>query len=72
MATTSSISLTTRNSLLRPIALGGMIIGIVQLIIQEWLVYSLLEKNPFISNTNNSSLILRTVSLAYLMPISSR
>ncbi len=49
MATTSSISLTTRNSLLRPIALGGMIIGIVQLIIQEWLVYSLLEKNPFIS-----------------------
>jgi len=49
MSTTSSIALTTRNSLLRPIALGGMIIGIVQLIIQQWLVYSLLEKNPFIS-----------------------
>src|SRR6266498_4328123 len=49
MATTSSISLTTRNSLLRPIALGGMIIGIVQLIIQQWLVYSVLGKTPFIT-----------------------
>src|SRR6266545_3440236 len=49
MATTSSLSLTTRNPLLRPIALGGMIVGIVQLIIQQWLVYSLIEKNPFIS-----------------------
>jgi hypothetical protein len=39
----------TRNSLLRSIALGGIIIGIVHLIIQEWLVFSLLEKNPFIS-----------------------
>jgi len=49
MATTSNISLTTRNSLLRPIALGGMIIGIVQLIVQQWFVYSLLAKTPFIS-----------------------
>jgi len=49
MATTSSISLTTRNSLLRPIALRGMIIGIVQLVIQQWIVYSLIEKNPLIS-----------------------
>src|SRR6266496_4382559 len=49
MATTSSIALTTRNSLLRPIALGGMIIGIVQLIIQQWLVYSVLGKTPFIT-----------------------
>jgi uncharacterized membrane protein YagU involved in acid resistance len=49
MATTSSLSLTNHNSLLRPIVLGGMIIGTVQLIIQQWLVYSLLEKNPFIT-----------------------
>jgi hypothetical protein len=49
MATTTSISRTTGNSLLRPIALGGMIIGIVQLIIQEWIVFSLLQGNPFIS-----------------------
>ena len=49
MSTTSSLSLTTRNSLLRPIVLGGMIIGIVQLIIQQWRVYSLLAKTPFIT-----------------------
>ena len=49
MSTTSSMSLTTRNSLLRRIALGGMIIGIVQLIIQQWIVYSLLAKTPFIT-----------------------
>jgi uncharacterized membrane protein YagU involved in acid resistance len=39
----------SRNSLLRSIALGGIIIGIAHLIIQEWLVFSLLDKNPFIS-----------------------
>ena len=49
MATTSSLTLTTRNSLLRPIALGGIIIGLVQLIIQQWLVYSVLGNTPFIT-----------------------
>ena len=49
MATTRIMSRATGNSLLRPIALGGMIIGIVQLIIQEWIVFSLLQGNPFIS-----------------------
>ena len=48
MTTITSTSLNARNSLLRSIALGGIIIGIVHLIIQEWLVFSLLEKNPFI------------------------
>jgi hypothetical protein len=49
MATTRTITLTTRNSLLRPIALGGLSIGILHLIIQEWIVYSLVQGNPFIS-----------------------
>jgi uncharacterized membrane protein YagU involved in acid resistance len=48
MATASSLSLTTRNSLLRSIALGGMFIGIVQLI-HSWIVPSLIQKNPFIA-----------------------
>jgi uncharacterized membrane protein YagU involved in acid resistance len=47
MSTTSSIALTTRNSLLRPIALGGMLIFISQLI-HSWIVPSLIQKNPFI------------------------
>ena len=49
MSTTSSLTLTTHNSLLRPIALGGMIIGTVQLIVQEWFILSFLEGNPFVS-----------------------
>ena len=49
MSIIASTSPNNRNSLLRSIALGGMIIGIVHLIIQEWLVFSLLEKNPFIT-----------------------
>jgi hypothetical protein len=48
MSAIASTSPNIRNSLLRSIALGGIIIGIVHLIIQEWLVFSLLEKNPFI------------------------
>jgi len=48
MATASSLSLTTRNSLLRPIALGGMFIFISQLI-HSWIVPSLIQKNPFIA-----------------------
>ncbi len=47
MATTSSLSLTTRNVLLRPIALSGMFIFISQLI-HSWIVPSLIQKNPFI------------------------
>jgi uncharacterized membrane protein YagU involved in acid resistance len=49
MSPASSTSLNNRNLLLRSIALGGMTIGIVHLIIQEWLVFSLLYNNPFIS-----------------------
>ena len=49
MSATSSLATTTSNSLLRPIALGGLIIGTVQLIIQEWIVFSLVQGNPFIS-----------------------
>jgi hypothetical protein len=47
MATTSSLSLTARNSLLRPIALGGMFIFIIQ-IIHQWITVTLLQGNPFI------------------------
>jgi hypothetical protein len=49
MSPASSTSLNNRNLLLRSIALGGMTISIVHLIIQEWLVFSLLYNNPFIS-----------------------
>ena len=47
MSPTSSTSLNSRNSLLRSIALGGIIISIGQLI-QVWVVNSLLQKTPFI------------------------
>jgi hypothetical protein len=47
MATTSSIFLTTRNSLLRSIGVGGMWIFIIQLI-HSWIVPSLIQKNSFI------------------------
>lgn len=49
MSTISSASATNRNSLLRSIALGGIIIGIAHLIVQEWLVFSLVDGNPFMS-----------------------
>ena len=49
MATTSSIALTTRNSLVRPIVLGGLIIGIADAIIYHWLVSSVLGGYPLIS-----------------------
>ena len=38
-----------RNSLLRSIALGGLFIFISQLVIQSWLVASVIQQNPFIS-----------------------
>jgi hypothetical protein len=49
MSTTSSLAITTGNSLLRHIALGGLIIGTVQLIVQQWIVFSLVQGNPLIS-----------------------
>ena len=49
MSTIASTSPTTRNSFLRTTVIGGLILGMLHLIIQSWLVFSLLEKNPFIS-----------------------
>ena len=49
MSTTSSLSLTTHNSRLRPIALGGLIIGIADMIIYHWFVSSVLGGYPLIS-----------------------
>jgi hypothetical protein len=49
MSTTTSTSHVNRHSLLRSIALGGMIIGVTQAIIQEWFVFSVLSNNPFIT-----------------------
>jgi hypothetical protein len=40
---------TTSNSLLRLSVIGGLILGMLHLIIQSWLVFSLIEKNPLIS-----------------------
>ena len=47
MATTSSIALTTRNSLLRPIVLGGMIIFLIQCI-HQWIIITLIQGTPYI------------------------
>ena len=47
MSTNASTSLNSRNSLLRSIALGGMIVFIGQLT-QVWLVNSLFQNTPFI------------------------
>lgn len=49
MSAIATTSPTTRTSLLRSITLGGIFIGIVHLIVQEWLFFSLVEKNPFMS-----------------------
>jgi len=49
MSTIASTSPTTRDSLLRLSVIGGLILGMLHLIIQSWLVFSILEKNPFIS-----------------------
>ena len=49
MSTIAGTSLTNRNSLLRLSVIGGLILGMLHLIIQSWFVFSLLEKNPFIS-----------------------
>ena len=49
MATTSSLPLTARRSLVRPIVLGGLIIGIVQFVLQEWIVFSVLQQTPLMA-----------------------
>jgi hypothetical protein len=47
MSAIAGKSLDTRSSVLRSIALGGSFIFVVQLIIQSWLVASILQQNPF-------------------------
>ena len=47
MSTTSSLSLTTRNSLLRPIALGGTFIFLIQCI-HQWIIITLIQGTPYI------------------------
>ena len=47
MATASSLSLATRTSLLRPIALGGMFIFIIQCI-HQWIIITLIQGTPYI------------------------
>ena len=47
MATIVRAALDSRNSLLRSIALGGMIIFIIQLI-HSWIVPTLIQKTPYI------------------------
>jgi hypothetical protein len=49
MSTITSTSLTNRKSLLRPIALGGLIIGTADAIIYHWLVSSVLGGYPLTS-----------------------
>jgi uncharacterized membrane protein YagU involved in acid resistance len=49
MSTITNTPVQNRNSLVRSIAVGGIIIGTLHLIIQDFLVFSLLYKTPFIS-----------------------
>jgi len=49
MSITLNPPIQNRNSLVRSIAVGGIIIGTLQLIVQDFLVFSLLGKIPFIS-----------------------
>jgi hypothetical protein len=48
MTTITSTSLNTRDSTLRSIALGGTMVAILHLIVQDGLVFSLLGQRPFI------------------------
>lgn len=48
MSAITSASPNIRSSLLRPIVLGGVIIGVLHSIIQHWLVFNLLDKTPLI------------------------
>jgi hypothetical protein len=49
MSTITSTIVSHRYSSLRLSVIGGLLIGILHLSIQSWFVYSVLEKNPFIS-----------------------
>ena len=49
MSTIASTSLSNRNSLLRPIALGGLIVGTADAIIYHWIVSSVLGGYPLTS-----------------------
>ena len=50
MSTIAGTSLiNNRNSVLRLSVIGGLITGALHVIIQSWFVFSLLQKNPFIS-----------------------
>ena len=49
MSTIASTSLNNRNSLLRSSVIGGLIIGMLHLIVQAGIVFSLLGKTPFVS-----------------------
>jgi hypothetical protein len=48
MTSITSTSLNTRDSTLRSIALGGMMVAMLHLIVQDGLVFSLLGQRPFI------------------------
>ena len=48
MATISSMPLTTRYSLLRPIALGGTFIFLIECI-HQWIVITLIQQTPYIA-----------------------
>ncbi|HEX5840415.1 MAG TPA: hypothetical protein VFY26_21430 [Anaerolineales bacterium] len=50
MSTIASSSPVTRNSLLRSITLGGIIIGLLHLIVQVGIVFGLLLKSPYSSS----------------------
>jgi hypothetical protein len=47
VSTIASMSSINRNSLLRSIALGGVILAIAQFIVGEWFLYSVVDKTPF-------------------------
>jgi hypothetical protein len=47
VSTIASTFSTRRNSLLRSIALGGVMLGTAQLIVGEWFLYSVVDKTPF-------------------------
>lgn len=49
MSTITNTPINNRNSLLRSIVLGGLIIGTLHLVIENFLVFSLLYKTPFIT-----------------------
>lgn len=47
MSAIASKSLSTRNLLVRPVVLGGLFIFLTQ-IIHQWIIVTLIQKNPFI------------------------